>query len=211
MYKNSFEFILQLTLREIEDKVGWCPDAEWKTQDFLSLSQQIENGTGVILSITTLKRLWGKVHYQSTPTVATLNALVRFIDYENWQAYKQSKLDFSLEEIRTTNRKSHIKTKPLFRWMKYGGLGLLILLGITFIKLIPNASDKLEAREQKPYYFTTKQMLTAGVPNSVIFNYDASKAAADDTIEIQQSWDKNLRKAVARDENIHKSIYYYPG
>lgn len=54
-------------------------------------------------------------------------------------------------------------------------------------------------------------MVFEGVPNSVIFNYDASSAGLSDKVEIQQSWDERLRTEVPKDKNIHNSIYYYPG
>jgi hypothetical protein len=47
------------------------------------------------------------------------------------------------------------------------------------------------------------------VPNSVIFDYDASKAPGD-AVFIQQSWDKHLRTKVSKEMHKHTSIYYYP-
>lgn len=52
-------------------------------------------------------------------------------------------------------------------------------------------------------------MVTSGLPNSVIFNYDATRAPGDSVI-IQQSWDKTLRKKVSKNNHQHISIYYYP-
>ena len=53
-------------------------------------------------------------------------------------------------------------------------------------------------------------MVLLGVPNSVVFEYDASSSTAD-SIFIQQSWDNRLRTRVPRDQHLHTSIYYYPG
>jgi hypothetical protein len=60
------------------------------------------------------------------------------------------------------------------------------------------------------YSFSSKKVVSEGVPNSVIFDYDAS-AAGSDSIFIQQSWDPKLRTAVAPDQHQHTSIYYAPG
>ena len=53
-------------------------------------------------------------------------------------------------------------------------------------------------------------MITTGVPNSVIFEYDASKSPSD-SVFIQQSWNKDLSTQVPKNQNQHTSIYYYPG
>lgn len=61
-----------------------------------------------------------------------------------------------------------------------------------------------------PYQFSSKKMVLRGVPNSVVFEYDAS-ASTTDSIFIQQSWDNRLRARVPKDQHLHTSIYYYPG
>jgi hypothetical protein len=53
-------------------------------------------------------------------------------------------------------------------------------------------------------------MVTEGVPNSVIFDYDAS-AAETDSVFIVQTWDINRKKVVSKDNHKHSAIYYYPG
>lgn len=60
------------------------------------------------------------------------------------------------------------------------------------------------------YAFSSREILQAGIPNSVVFNYDASKSPADSVI-IQQSWDARLRTTVAKDQHQHTLIYYFPG
>jgi hypothetical protein len=60
-------------------------------QEFETLSEQIREKTGIYLSVTTLKRLWGKVKYESKPTITTLNALAKFMDFESWRDFRKSK------------------------------------------------------------------------------------------------------------------------
>ena len=52
-------------------------------------------------------------------------------------------------------------------------------------------------------------MVSDGLPNSVIFNYDATKSPFDSVI-IQQSWDRHLQVKVSKNDHQHTSIYYYP-
>src|SRR5205823_517844 len=73
----------------IEEKVGWGRSDGWATQDFERLSERIAEQTGVSLSVTTLKRVWGRVKYESAPTATTLTTLVQFVGYENWPHFKR--------------------------------------------------------------------------------------------------------------------------
>ena len=61
------------------------------------------------------------------------------------------------------------------------------------------------------FSFSSKKVVDVGVPNTVIFDYDATAAKPSDSVFIQQSWDKRLSRLVARDQRQHTSIYYYPG
>ena len=51
--------------------------------------------------------------------------------------------------------------------------------------------------------------MTAGLPNSVIFDYDASRSP-DDSVVIQQSWDTTRRVKVPKSGHQYTSMYYYP-
>ncbi|HEY1056610.1 MAG TPA: hypothetical protein VGE24_15795, partial [Emticicia sp.] len=74
----------------IEEKLGWGNSEKWTNQDFEDLSQRIFEATAITLSPTTLKRIWGKVKYDSAPTVTTLNTLAQFIGFEHWRAFRQN-------------------------------------------------------------------------------------------------------------------------
>ncbi len=53
--------------------------------------------------------------------------------------------------------------------------------------------------------------VTSGVPNSVVFTYDATAAPADDSVFLQQNWDSSRRFRIPREANVYTSIYYLPG
>ena len=59
------------------------------------------------------------------------------------------------------------------------------------------------------YAFSSRKVVTSGVPNSVIFDYDASRSP-DDSVVIQQSWDTTRRVKVSRNGHQYTSVYYYP-
>jgi hypothetical protein len=71
-----------------EEKTGWGESDLWDNQDFLELSEMILDQTGIALSHVTLKRLWGRVRYESLPRTNTLNTLVRFLGYRNWREFR---------------------------------------------------------------------------------------------------------------------------
>ena len=52
------------------------------------LSEKIQEQLNIPLSHVTLKRIWGKVKYDSLPNTHTLNTLVQFVGYENWREFK---------------------------------------------------------------------------------------------------------------------------
>src|SRR5580704_2550607 len=82
------EFLIGKAKRLYEDKTGWGDSDEWTNQDFVILSEKIQERTGVALSYVTLKRVWGKGKYDSLPNTHTLDTLVQFLGYENWRDFK---------------------------------------------------------------------------------------------------------------------------
>ena len=85
---NTVEFLIEKTIKLYESNTGWGDSNEWTNQDFVLLSEKIQERTGAPLSYMTLKRVWGKVKYDSLPTTHTLNTLVQFLGYENWRDFR---------------------------------------------------------------------------------------------------------------------------
>jgi hypothetical protein len=85
---NTVEVLIEKTIKLYEFNTGWGDSDEWTNQDFVILSEKIQERTGVALSHITLKRIWGKVKYNSLPNTHTLNTLVQFLGYENWRDFK---------------------------------------------------------------------------------------------------------------------------
>ena len=74
--------------RLYEENTGWGDSVSWDNQDFLELSEMIFDRTGIALSHVTLKRIWGKVRYESLPRTNTLNTIVQFLGYRNWREFR---------------------------------------------------------------------------------------------------------------------------
>ncbi|HNP06828.1 MAG TPA: hypothetical protein PKN99_04345, partial [Cyclobacteriaceae bacterium] len=202
--------LINSCLRKIEDRLGWGGSNNWSTQEFESLSQKIQEATGIALSVATLKRLWGKVQYTSRPNVTTLNALAQYLGHENWQVFKQ--------KILIEGNNGHAIINPPNPFIKPGRgklptflastIGVLII-GVLAFYFYPNSKSKLV--DPAKFQFSSKKVVDEGVPNTVVFDYDASAASPEDSVFIQQSWDKRLSTRVDKDQRQHTSIYYHPG
>ena len=55
--------------------------------DFQLLIQQIWEKNHVVLSLSTIKRLWGYVESNGAPRLSTLNTLAQFLGFTDWNAY----------------------------------------------------------------------------------------------------------------------------
>ena len=80
--------LMRQVKRLFEEKTGWGDSDLWNNQDFLELSAMILNATGIALSHVTLKRIWGRVRYESLPHTKTLNTIVQFLGYRNWREFR---------------------------------------------------------------------------------------------------------------------------
>ena len=110
---NTFEFLIEKTIKLYESNTGWGDSDEWTNQDFVILSEKIQARTGVALSHVTLKRVWGKVKYDSLPNTHTLDTLVQFLGYENWRDFKSQNCNGTAKQI-NGNGHSHtiVDNKP---------------------------------------------------------------------------------------------------
>src|SRR6218665_4129146 len=99
MTKNREELHIDRCLGLIEEKLGWGKSENWVNYDFEKLSDAIHERTTVRLSVTTLKRIWGKLKYDSAPTLTTLNTLAQFAGYSDWRNFRQEDHMAEVEEV----------------------------------------------------------------------------------------------------------------
>ena len=70
--------------KDIEQRIGQSLQTP---NDFQLLIQHIWNEQHTVLSLSTIKRLWGYVDSNSRPRLSTLNTLSQFLGYTDWNAY----------------------------------------------------------------------------------------------------------------------------
>lgn len=201
----------QRCLHLIEEKLGWGASNTWSNQDFQRLSNQLYEKTNVLLSVSTLKRVWGKVTYDSKPSSSTLDALAQYLDYANWQSFiAGNSTPQEYEPVTKSKSGRHSSLyKSLFLWIVAIGCFSFIAAFIYMQRAEKKDAYSLSSLSASDFSLSSKPV-TKGIPNTVIFTYDASKSPTD-SVFIQQSWDSKRRQQVSKDGHTHTSVYYEPG
>lgn len=204
---KSTLFMKGYLVKHIEDKLGWGKGDTWSNKDFEELSERILSTTNKRLSVTTLKRIWGRTEWVANPSMATLDILSEFIKYENWRAFVQS----NKQEL--PKQKDLKKTKWSKIWIPF--IALIFLGSILGFFWKTNSNHDKNTQEEIIYkteeFVFKSRPVSEGIPNSVVFEYDASAADEKAKIEIQQDWDRNKRLVIDKNDSVATSIYYHPG
>ena len=180
--------LVQKCLRRIETQLGWGDAATWHNDVFIELSEKIQQQTQVLLSPTTLKRVWGKVAYKNAPSISTLNTLAQFAGFLNWRDFK--------------NHQSHQKPSFFTRRISpnlgviMGSAAFMTLLFISFYSLT-GKSEVLKPDYSKIEF--SSRPITSGLPNSVVFDFDL-EGVTSDSLLIQQYWDPTKSIKIRKDQ-----------
>jgi hypothetical protein len=200
MSHTSTDKLIQKCLLLIEKKLGWGSSENWHNDVFIELSEKIQSETNVLLSPTTLKRVWGKVNYKSAPSISTLNTLSQFAEYSNWR-------DFKI--------KANIKEPSWFERKIHPNLGIIVpaaaIMALAFISIysMMSVSKPAEEYDVSKILFTSRP-ITKGMPNSVVFDVNLHEVQSD-SIYIQQFWDETKTIKLKPGQKQATGIYYMPG
>ncbi len=208
----------------IESKLNWQDSQDWKQRDYEYLCELIFETTKILLSLSTVKRLWNK-DYEGTPHQSTLDALAKFLDFKNWLDFKKNQIEVIKQEYATdtkvetaaqkfSQKRSNFYLKivngdsPIYR---YRALIIILLCIVSAALFFFTALHSFKSpTNYNTAIFTSKKVVTSGLPNTVIFNYDISMIQSD-SVFIQQSWNTKRRAHITTDKQHHTSVYYYPG
>lgn len=205
MEGNTEAFYLKRCLEKVELQLKRGPAGKWTGYDFEQLSHEIMESTGILLSVTTLKRIWGKLKYTSLPAITTLNALAKYTGSSDWNAFKQEMAGHVAEEELPSEREGIQKASKYVFWLIGGSLLLILIALFAFFYPAPR-----ESTDRASYSFSSNKILSAGLPNSVIFNYKVPESGKT-SVFITQSWDESRKVEVSRKNHVFSSIYYEPG
>lgn len=198
---------LRLLTENIEAQLDWGDSQSWTNKDFAHLSESMFSKTGKQISVTTLKRLWGRAQLIANPSQATLDILAEFADFSDWRSFeKKHRAPPSTSPPKRQNALTLVGSIAIV------GVLLFIILGISAFP-----SQKREAemattsipQDQEAILFEHEK-ITVGYPNTVIFRYDIGQLPYD-SIQIQQSWDTSRRLTVEKPKGLVTSTYYAAG
>lgn len=191
--------LVERCLRLIEKKLQWGDPTAWHNDMFAELSERIHSETQVLLSPTTLKRVWGRVKYRNDPSITTLNTLAKFAGFANWRDYKSA----------------HRTTLPN-RWRKIISLQLGVIMlaasimTVVFISLYSlRTPTGVSPIDRKQVVFRSRPIAT-GLPNSVVFDIRLPENSSD-SIFIQQYWDPTKTVRLKNGQETATAQYYLPG
>jgi hypothetical protein len=204
---------VKICMAELCRKAGFADCHNLVQRDLEFVSESIEAKTGVLISLSTIKRLLNG-QFSRQPQVATLNAISVFLGYQNWQDFKQDK---SRETAATISYDKPIEQKTALihpnnhkfsfsRYILIGGLLVVSVIGLlAFLK-----SGKTKAGNFDKAQFSVHRTTTSDLPNTVVFDYNIDDVIAD-SFFIQQSWDKDRRVRIDKKSHTLTDIYYEPG
>ncbi|MBI1782929.1 MAG: helix-turn-helix domain-containing protein [Sphingobacteriales bacterium] len=162
-------------------KNGFSKPSEMTYRDFEHISQELEEKTGTLISVSTIKRLLNG-DFSRIPQTATLNAISNYLGFKNWQEYKittgtvESKpASQPVAETKNSFIPSITPGKLIYnKWTSYM-LALAVLLMIfSFIR-----SKTSSGVSYKTASFSFIKTTANDLPNTVIFEYDVSGVNAD--------------------------------
>lgn len=207
--ENSQLVYIKRCKKLIEKKLDWSvASKDWKQRDYLNLIARLEEQTGTSLSLSTIKRIW-REDYQGTPQPATLDALARFLNYDNWLSFQEGQ-KVQLSSPSSSKEPQKNENALVSRILVPISVLLFALLGYFIFSSSTNNKKPVLRFDPNDISFSATNSQPVGVPNTVIFNYDLGSIEAD-SFSIQQSWNPFNREKISTSDSVLTSIYYYPG
>lgn len=203
--------LVKKCLTGICKRLGFYDLSVLTQRDHELISQEIENHTAILISVSTIKRLLNG-EFSRMPQRATLNAISTYLGFKNWQEYKIS-LNNSSDIVNQAggdmDTRSPKSRNPGYainrRWVWPAAIAMGVIAIFSFISFSSRSVSHYDTAQ-----FTARKTTDNAIPNTVIFNYNIDKVEAD-SFFIQQSWDKNRRVRIYKGSYTLTDIYYEPG
>ena len=204
--------LVKKCLNAIIIKNGYENTQTLTQRDFEQLSKSIEDKTDILISVSTIKRL-SNGDFNRLPQIATLNAISNYLDFKNWQEYK---ILTQQKPLVLSNINANYEDFKFVKSPKYGRyfewkwtVVMTIIFGVVAMFIYSKFSNSTFKNHEKAQ-FIMKKTTTNTIPNTVIFTYNIDEVDAD-SFFIQQSWDKNKRVKIFKNNYTLTDIYYEPG
>ncbi|HVV05428.1 MAG TPA: hypothetical protein VHC96_14455 [Puia sp.] len=213
---NEHELV-KMCMAELCARAGLPDPGSMVQRDMVILSDTIESNTGVLISLSTIKRLLNG-QFSRLPQVATLDAIAQSAGYQHWRNFtlaKAARPGTVPIHPETAPATGIPKTIPLPRRPKVPAKARYLMAGLALILL--SATTLIILMSQKPgpsnidkAHFSATKVTGNDIPNTVIFKYNVDSVTAD-SFFIQQSWDISRRVRVYKHNYTLTDIYYEPG
>jgi len=221
--------LVSLCIAELCQAAGFADDENLVQRDLQFLCDSIESKTGVLISLSTIKRLLNG-QFSRLPQIATLDAMAIFLGYQNWHGFKSDKSqktgttfrhetspEESAEPIQPATSPGNRPTtagsatpagnRSILARSLFWSIPLL-LITIGLLAIMKNAKHRVANSDKA--HFSAVKVTGNDIPNTVIFSYNIDSITAD-SFFIQQSWDKNRRVRIDKHTHTLTDIYYAPG
>jgi hypothetical protein len=192
--------LIELGAQELADRQGFASYKEMRQRDLEYLCERIEESSGILISLSTIKRILNG-QYNRLPQVATLNALSVYLGYTDWPAFKAAKLAPAEKGNGAAKKHNRPRRSSLI------GAGVVLLLLIVILSW---SYFSRPAQKWGEVSFTVRKTTQNAIPNTVVFSYDIDRLGGD-SFFIQQSWDRNRRVRIRKNNHTLTDIYYEPG
>lgn len=230
--------LIELGAQELAAHHGFANAANMRQRDFEYLCARIEESSGILISLSTVKRIiFGQ--YNRLPQIATLNAIAVDLGYSDWQAFKTARqrsastapdpaaaisadatapagatpvtapTAIATNPASTTANRVTTLPDPHRRRPSYPLIGAGILVAALLALLSWNYFAKSPGITGEAS-FGIRRTTQNTVPNTVVFTYDIDHLSGD-SFFIQQSWDKTRRVKIEKGTHTLTDIYYEPG
>ena len=203
---NGEHALVNICMAELCKKVGFADSKKLVQRDLVYLCDRIESQTGVIISLSTIKRLLNG-QFSHIPQIATLDAIAVTAGYQNWPDLKIKKsLDGNGRAEK--ERLGSAGSKKFFNAGRIFSVALLVAVIIVFWVIMTTGKSGLGNIDKAR--LSAKKVTGNDIPNTVVFSYNIDSVQAD-SFFIQQSWDRNRRVRVYKHKYTLTDIYYEPG
>ena len=171
MGENNEQAWLRACQRQFELHLKWGPISQWSQRDFENLSELISEKTGILVSVTTLKRALGRVKFQGMPFQTTLNAMVQFLGHTDWAHFK------SHPEFLDIVKDAPVMTEPGFGsstrrfWLGFAFFAVLNAgLWLWFLNR-QTVEKEVDDEKMELVRFHTEESMADSVPHQVNLEY----------------------------------------
>ncbi len=198
MQQDESIFLLELR-RQIEDKSQLGAADKWKQRDYISLIDLIYTESAILLSLSTLRRIW-KDKNDSMPHPGTLNALSVYAGYKDWYDFKKNcseKGNTKYPQIDQGYKSLNTRKNPIVKYLFF-----VVIIGLVMVFWIFIPAKDVDLK------FVGKFYEIDTIPANVDFKF-ASKGKIQEDINFSPSIRSN--KVVRVDSEIFNYIFQYPG